>query len=53
MSNVRVTVLDMAIPLKSKTANEIEHDLNVLLGTKSFAISLKAQVLPITLIEWQ
>ena len=51
MRNVRVTVLAIAIPLKSKTAKDIEHDYNLFLGTKSIiAISLKAQVLPIALI---
>ena len=50
MRNVRVTVLAIAIPLKFKTAKDIEHDYNLFLGTKSIAISLKAQVLPIALI---
>ena len=47
MGNVRATVLDKAIPLKSKTANNIKHDYSLLLGIKSIAISLKAQVLPV------
>ena len=50
LRNVRATVLAIAIPLKSKTAKDIEHDYNLFLGTKSIAISLKAQVLPIALI---
>ena len=50
MRNVRVTVLAIAILLKSKTAKDIEHDYNLFLGTKSIAISLKAQVLPFALI---
>ena len=50
MRNVRVTVLARAIPLKSKTAKDIEHDYNLFLGTKSIAISLKAQVFSIALI---
>ena len=50
MCNVRATFLDIAIPLKFKTANNIEHDYNLLLGIKSIAISLKAQVLPVALI---
>ena len=50
MRNVRVTVLAIAIPLKSKTAKDIEHGYKLFLGTKSIAISLKAQVLPIALI---
>ena len=45
MSNMRATVLDIAIPLKSKTANNNEHDYNLLLGVKSIAISLKAQAI--------
>ena len=53
MSNVRAAVLDIAIPLKCKTANDIEHDYNLLIGIKSIAISLKAQVLPVALIVWQ
>ena len=53
MSNVRATVFDISIPLKSKTANNIEHDYNLLLVIKNIAISLKAQVLPVALIVWQ
>ena len=53
MSNVRATVLDIAINLKSKTANNIEHDYNLLLGIKRIAISLKSPVLPVALIVWQ
>ena len=43
MSNVRATVLEIAIPLKSKTANNIEHDYNLPFGIKGIAISLKTQ----------
>ena len=50
MSNVRAAVLKIAQPLKSKTANNIEHDYNLPLGTKSIAISLKAHMLPVALI---
>ena len=40
ISNVSATVLDVAIPLKSKTANNIEHDYNLLLGIESIAVLL-------------
>ena len=38
MRNVRVTVL----PLKSKTAKDIEHDYNLFNGTKRINISFKS-----------
>ena len=47
MSNVRATVVDKAIPLKFKTTNNIDHGYNLLLGIKSIALSLKAQVVPL------
>ena len=53
MNNVRAAILDIAIPLKSKTANDIVHDHFLLLGIKSTAISLKAHVLPDALIVLQ
>ena len=34
MNNVRAAILDIAIPLKSKTANDIVHDHFLLLGIK-------------------
>ena len=34
MRNVRVTVLAIAIPLKFKTAKDIEHGYNLFLGTE-------------------
>ena len=42
MSNVRATVLDISIPLYSKTANNVEHVYNLPLGITSIAILLKA-----------
>ena len=50
MSNVTAAVLEMAQPLKSKTANNIKNDYNLPLGTKSIAFSLKAHMLPVALI---
>ena len=45
MSNVRVTVFDIAIPVKSKIANNIEHDYNLPLGIQSIAFSLSQDLL--------
>ena len=53
MSNARAIDLDKAIPLKSKTANNNEHYYNLPLGIRSIAISLKAQVLSVSLIVWK
>ena len=53
VSNVRATVLDIPIPLKSKTANTIEHVYNLPLGIKGIAILFKSQVLLVALIVLQ
>ena len=51
--NVRAIVLDIAIPLKSKSANNIEHNYNLPLGIKGIAISLKAHGLQASIISRQ
>ena len=51
MSNVRATVLDIAISLKSKTANNIQHDYNSHLGIKRIAITLKVRVCQLHLLS--